>query len=66
MQINDNRHKIKEISLYRPIKGKKDGVLGFVNFKYDKNHFDELKFRTHNDGFVANIRVAVKFYGNII
>lgn len=36
------------------------------NFKYDKNHMEELKFRTHNDGFVANIRVAVKFYGNII
>ena len=36
------------------------------NFKYDKTHADELKFRTHADGFVANIRVAVKFYGNII
>lgn len=27
-------HKVTEVSLYRPIKSKKDGVLGFVTFTY--------------------------------
>ena len=28
-------HKIKEVALYRPIKSKKDGILGYVNFSYN-------------------------------
>lgn len=30
-------HKVKEVALYRPIKSKKDGVLGYVNFTYKES-----------------------------
>ena len=30
-------HKVKEVALYRPIKSKKDGILGYVNFSYKEN-----------------------------
>ena len=29
-------HKVTKVELYRPIKSKKDGVLGFVDFSYNK------------------------------
>lgn len=30
-------HKIKSVALFRPIKSKEDGVLGYVNFTYNSN-----------------------------
>ena len=30
-------HKIESIALFRPVKSKKDGVLGYVNFSYNQN-----------------------------
>lgn len=30
-------HKIEKVALFRPIKGKKDGVLGYVHFSYNAN-----------------------------
>ncbi|MDO4534499.1 MAG: hypothetical protein Q4B63_01650 [Clostridium perfringens] len=30
--------KIKEVKLFRPIKGKKDGVLGYVSYSYNPNN----------------------------
>ena len=30
-------HKIEKVALFRPIKGKKDGILGYVHFSYNSN-----------------------------
>lgn len=35
------------------------------SFKYDKKSEDIKKFRTRQDGFVANIRIATKYFGGI-
>lgn len=32
------RYKINEVKLFRPIKGKKDRILGYVNYSYNKNN----------------------------
>lgn len=34
---------IEEVKLFRPIKGKKDGVLGYVNYRYNqKNYYHKM------------------------
>lgn len=35
--------RIEEVKLFRPIKGKKDGVLGYVNYRYnEKNYYHKI------------------------
>ena len=35
--------RIEEVKLFRPIKGKKDGVLGYVNYSYnEKNYYHKI------------------------
>lgn len=37
------RMRIEEVKLFRPIKGKKDGVLGYVNYRYnEKNYYHKI------------------------
>lgn len=35
-------HKIDEIALYRPIKGKEDGRLGYVSFRYSNSLYQQV------------------------
>lgn len=37
------RMRIEEVKLFRPIKGKEDGVLGYVNYRYnEKNYYHKI------------------------
>lgn len=37
------RMRIEEVKLFRPIKGKQDGVLGYVNYRYnEKNYYHKM------------------------
>ena len=37
------RMRIEEVKLFRPIKGKQDGVLGYVNYRYnEKNYYHKV------------------------
>ena len=41
-------------------------ISDIESFKYLNNKNETIKYITENDGFIRNIRIAIKYYGMII
>lgn len=56
------RFKVNEVKLFRPIKGKKDGTLGYVNYEYNTRSFYQ-KIGNFFVGIAPMIGGSLSIYG---